>query len=84
MGPLAPWRLVVYDVRRLEADTVSVNVLARLQLAAKRRGYLLRFRNASRELLALVSFMGLRDVLPTDDFSRGVESNSVQPSNPEV
>jgi hypothetical protein len=84
MGPFAPWRIVVYDVRSLAADAGSVDVLARFQLAAKRRGYLLRFRNASRELLALVSFMGLRDVLPTDDFSRAAESNSVQPSNPEV
>lgn len=84
MGFTAPWRIVVYDVARLDADVASVGALARLQLAAKRRGYLLRFRHASRELLALVSFMGLRDVLPTDDFSRSAESNSVQPSKGEV
>ena len=84
MRPVAPWRVVIYDVEGLEADAVSVNVLARFQLAAKRRGYRLRFRRASRELLALVTFMGLKDVLPTDDFSRAAESNSVQPSKPEV
>ena len=84
MGPIAPWRIVFWDARGLEADAASVNALARLQLTAKRRGYRVLFRHVSRELRALVSFMGLGDVLPTDDFSRAAESNSVQPSKPEV
>jgi ABC-type transporter Mla MlaB component len=84
MGPIAPWRIVFWDAGELQADAASVNALARLQLAAKRRGYRVLFRHVSRELRALVAFMGLGDVLPTDDFSRRTESNSVQPSNGEV
>jgi hypothetical protein len=41
-----------------------VDALARLQLAARRTGCQVRLRNASTELLELVAFMGLRDVLP--------------------
>ena len=50
----------VYDV---PADAVTVDALARLRLAAKRSGCTVRLRNASAELLALVAFMGLDDVL---------------------
>jgi ABC-type transporter Mla MlaB component len=52
------------DVAGVDADAVTVDALARLQLAARRRGCQVRLRNASRELLALVAFMGLADVLP--------------------
>jgi ABC-type transporter Mla MlaB component len=45
-------------------DAVTVDALARLQLAAQRRGCQVRLRNASDELLGLVAFIGLRDVLP--------------------
>ena len=45
-------------------DAVTVDALARLQLAARRNGCQVRLRGASRELLQLVEFMGLRDVLP--------------------
>jgi len=45
-------------------DAVTVDALARLQLAARRNGCQVRLRQASRELLDLVEFMGLRDVLP--------------------
>jgi ABC-type transporter Mla MlaB component len=45
-------------------DAVTVDALARLQLAARRRGCQVRLRHASDELVALVAFMGLRDVLP--------------------
>ena len=84
MGPVLPWRIVIRDVHGLEPDAASVDTRARLQLRAKRRGYRILLRHASRELLSLVSFMGLKDVLPTDDFSRGARSNSVQSSKPEV
>jgi hypothetical protein len=43
---------------------VTVDALARLQLAAHRRGCKVRLRGASSELVELVTFMGLRDVLP--------------------
>jgi ABC-type transporter Mla MlaB component len=52
------------DVSGVAPDAVTVDALARLQLAAQRRGCQVRLRNASTELLELVAFMGLRDVLP--------------------
>ena len=52
------------DVCGVEPDAVTVDALARLQLAARRTGCQVRLRNASDELLDLVSFMGLEDVLP--------------------
>ena len=52
------------DVSGVQADAVTVDALARLQLAARRYGCQVRLRNASGELLELVAFMGLRDVLP--------------------
>ena len=51
------------DVSAAEPDAVTVDALARLQLAAQRHGCEVRLRHATRELLALVAFMGLRDVL---------------------
>jgi ABC-type transporter Mla MlaB component len=52
------------DVAGVDADAVTVDALARLQLAARRRGCQVRLRLASDELLDLLAFMGLRDVLP--------------------
>jgi hypothetical protein len=51
------------DVAGVEPDAVTVDALARLQLAARRHGYCVRLRNASPELRELVAFMGLSDVL---------------------
>lgn len=51
------------DVESVEPDAVTVEALARLQVAAKRRGCRVHLRNASHELLELVAFMGLEDVL---------------------
>jgi ABC-type transporter Mla MlaB component len=56
--------VVLCDVGSVEPDAVTVDALARLQLAARRYGCQVRLRNASRELLELVTFMGLADVLP--------------------
>ena len=47
-----------------QAPLVTVEALARLQLAAHRYGCRVTLRNASAELLDLVAFMGLRDVIP--------------------
>jgi ABC-type transporter Mla MlaB component len=55
---------VLCDVRAVEPDAVTVDALARLQLAARRHGCCVRLRHASAELLELVAFMGLDDVLP--------------------
>ncbi len=52
------------DVAGVHQDAVAVEALARLQLAARRHGCQVRLRNASDELLELVAFMGLGDVLP--------------------
>ena len=52
------------DVSGVEPDAVTVDVLARLQLAARRHGCQVRLCNACVELRELVAFMGLADVLP--------------------
>ncbi len=54
---------IVFDVGALAPDAVAVDVLARLQLAARRLGLEIRLRHASRELQQLLAFVGLRDVL---------------------
>jgi ABC-type transporter Mla MlaB component len=52
------------DVSGVESDAVTADALARLQLAARRHGCRVRLRNASAELLELLCFMGLSEVLP--------------------
>jgi ABC-type transporter Mla MlaB component len=56
--------IALCDVSRVDPDCVTIDALARLQLTARRHGCQFRLRNASSELLELVTFMGLRDVLP--------------------
>jgi ABC-type transporter Mla MlaB component len=56
--------MALCDVSRADPDAVTINALARLQLAARRQGCELEVRHASAELLDLLDFMGLRDVLP--------------------
>jgi ABC-type transporter Mla MlaB component len=55
--------LAVCDVAGVAADAVSVDALARLQLAARRNRCTIRLSGASEELRQLVAFMGLQDVL---------------------
>ncbi len=52
------------DVSGVGVDAVTVDALARLQLAARRHGCHVRLRNASADLVQLVAFLGLSDVLP--------------------
>jgi ABC-type transporter Mla MlaB component len=54
---------VLCDVRGVEPDAVTVDALARLQLAAQRNGRRVHLQNASAELLELVDFMALQEVL---------------------
>lgn len=54
---------VACDVRGVEPDAVTVDALARLQLAAQRRGCCIRLVGASESLRELVGLMGLDDVL---------------------
>jgi ABC-type transporter Mla MlaB component len=55
--------VVDWDVAGLPAKVTTVETLARFQLAAQRRGYTLRLRNAPAELVDLIALLGLRDVL---------------------
>jgi hypothetical protein len=65
--------VVLCDVRGVEPDAVTVDALARLQLAASRYRCRVRLRNGSAELLELVAFMGLADVLPDGCDRRGFD-----------
>jgi hypothetical protein len=56
--------VLLCEVAGVEPDAVTVDALARLQLAAGRLGCQVRLRHASAELLDLVAFMGLANVLP--------------------
>jgi ABC-type transporter Mla MlaB component len=56
--------VAVIDVHGVSTNAVTVDALARLQLAARRYGCQVRLRNAAPELRELVGFMGLKDVLP--------------------
>jgi ABC-type transporter Mla MlaB component len=59
----SPADVALCDVSGVEPDAVTVDALARLQLAARRHGCRVRLRHASSELLELVALMGLTDVL---------------------
>ena len=66
--------LIVCDVGTLvEPDAITVDALARLQLAAVRSGRRVRVRHASGELQKLLALMGLGDVVPLCD-GAGIES----------
>jgi ABC-type transporter Mla MlaB component len=56
--------IVVCDVEGVECDAVTVDAMARLQLAARKTGRRIQLRGACPDLLALVNLMGLREVLP--------------------
>ena len=58
-----PGATLVCDVSEVPIDAVAVEALARLHLGARRNGCTVRLLSAPRELMELVSFMGLRDVI---------------------
>jgi hypothetical protein len=59
---------VVCDVTDLTApDGVTIDALARLQLAARRRGCRVVLRGACIDLLGLLAAAGLSDVVPLAD-----------------
>jgi anti-anti-sigma regulatory factor len=62
MTASSPGRIVV-DVGACAADAVTLDVLARLQLAARRLGRHVRLRGASDDLRRLIAFAGLDDAL---------------------
>ena len=55
--------VVLCDVRGVATDVVTVDALARLQLAARRRGCRVVLQHAPDDLRRLVAFLGLADVL---------------------
>lgn len=55
--------LAVCDVAGVAVDAVTVDALARLQLAARRQSCRIQLRHASEQLRELLAFMGLEDVL---------------------
>ena len=55
------------DVTGVPPDAVTVDALARLELAARRHGCRVALCHASDELLELVAFMGLEDVCRYED-----------------
>jgi hypothetical protein len=55
--------VLVCDLKGVQPTAPTVDALARLALALKREGSRLRLRHASVELIELVVFMGLADVL---------------------
>jgi ABC-type transporter Mla MlaB component len=57
--------VVLCDVEDIEPDAVTVDALARLQLAARRNACQIRVRGASPDLCELIEFMGLTDVICT-------------------
>lgn len=56
--------VVLCDVGGLDPDAVTVDALARMQLAARRHRCRVRLLHSSDQLRDLVALMGLRDVLP--------------------
>ena len=59
--------VVPCDVRCLGAEAAAVDALARLQVAAMRCGCRISLRNASPELVELIAFIGLDEVLLRDE-----------------
>jgi STAS domain len=55
---------VLCDVRSLPADVAAIDLLARLQLAARRHGSELRLSGASQALRELIALCGLETALP--------------------
>ncbi len=80
LGAATGASVVLCDVAGVDPDAVTVDALARLELAARRQGCTVQLCHASDELLELVAFMGLEDVcrsdLRSDEFQDRVGSSS--------
>jgi hypothetical protein len=89
MAAPAP-RCITLDVSALPPDVVTIDALARLELAARRGGLRFRLRDASDQLRDLIAFVGLADVLRTSDadeqrFDRSVQTCAqAKPARPEA
>jgi hypothetical protein len=58
-----PLSTIACSASALAPDAVSLDALARLQLAARRRGQQIRLHEVSSELQELIAFCGLHEVL---------------------
>lgn len=58
--------VAIFDVGESDADAITLDALARLGLVARRHGCTVRLRCASPELLDLIAFAGLADILPSE------------------
>ena len=66
--------VLVCDLTGVQATAATVDALARLAVALKRQGARLQLRHASSELVELIGFMGLAEVLEAPASRRlGVE-----------
>jgi anti-anti-sigma regulatory factor len=54
---------LVCDLSGVQPSAATIDALARLAVALRRQGSRLRLRHASPELVELIAFMGLADVL---------------------
>ncbi len=62
----SPPTTVVVDVSAFAPDAITVDALARLQLAARRAGRRLQLHDASDDLRKLIAFLGLDCVLSVE------------------
>jgi len=74
--------VVACDVEGIACDAVTVDALARLQLAAQRRGCEVHLCNASDDLLELVELMGLTNVLCAVVRRRGTRAEARNAGRP--
>jgi ABC-type transporter Mla MlaB component len=74
--------VVACDVDGVDPDAVTVDALARLQLAARRRGCEIHLCNASDDLLELVELMGLTNVLCDEVRRRGTRAEARSAGRP--
>ncbi len=57
-------RTLLVDAAGLEADALTLDLLARIALAARRSGFQLWLHGSSPELRELIAFAGLERALP--------------------
>lgn len=63
-SPGGPIGVVDVDAAQLPAGLRTVDLLARLQVEARRRGLGMRLRDPAPALVELIALLGLADVLP--------------------
>jgi len=59
-------RTLLVDAAGLDADALTLDLLARLQLLARRSGFRIQLSGSSSELRELIGFAGLDEVLPEE------------------